>query len=162
MRNKVQLLAKQFHDVYDGAPWYGDSARSKLATLDPALATLVIADLGRSVSQVVAHLTAYQRFAIARLRDSTEFAVPLNSTVDWPELRDVMNWEEVYQAFTETQQELHALILDNDDEMLNKQVPGKDYDFQFLLDGIVQHAAYHLGQIGILLRLAMQQQDGDD
>lgn len=158
MRHNIELLAKQYRDVFEDEPWYGDSARMKLATLDVAVAITVIPGLRRSISQVVAHMTAYHRFAIARLQGDTEFSVPLNSTVDWPDLSEVKDWPAVYHAFEETRKELYRLIIESDDAVLQQEVAGKAYDFQFLLDGIVQHTAYHLGQIGILHRLAAQQQ----
>jgi hypothetical protein len=33
---------------------------------------------------------------------------------------------------------------------LRERVPGKRYDFYFMLHGVAQHALYHAGQIAIL------------
>jgi uncharacterized damage-inducible protein DinB len=33
---------------------------------------------------------------------------------------------------------------------LREIVPGKKYDFQFMLPGVVQHELYHAGQIAVL------------
>ena len=39
---------------------------------------------------------------------------------------------------------------------LRDQVPGKDYDFYFMLHGVVQHELYHAGQIAILKKAKKQ------
>lgn len=38
------------------------------------------------------------------------------------------------------------------DSRLTETVPGRDYDFYFLLHGVVQHTLYHAGQIAVLKR----------
>ena len=49
-------------------------------------------------------------------------------------------------------EELLRVISEMPDSRLTEQVPGKDYDFYFLLHGTVQHALYHAGQIVLLKR----------
>ena len=38
------------------------------------------------------------------------------------------------------------------DDVLQLIVPGREYSFDYMLDGLVQHSAYHAGQIAMLKR----------
>ena len=42
---------------------------------------------------------------------------------------------------------------DIDDQKLKEKVGGRNYDFFYLLHGIIHHDVYHLGQIAILKKL---------
>jgi uncharacterized damage-inducible protein DinB len=50
----------------------------------------------------------------------------------------------------ETQDEILKIMDVMDDEALNTQTLGRTYNLEYLLNGIIQHDIYHLGQIGIL------------
>lgn len=61
------------------------------------------------------------------------------------------------EAWQKAQDELFALnekvckaIAAFDDARLQEAVPGRRYDYYFLLHGLVQHALYHGGQIALL------------
>ena len=41
------------------------------------------------------------------------------------------------------------------EKRLSERVPGKDYDFRYMLAGAVQHAAYHGGQIALLKKAGL-------
>jgi uncharacterized damage-inducible protein DinB len=52
---------------------------------------------------------------------------------------------------------LHASIIKElepkADVFLNDQVQGKSYNYRFLLNGLIQHNIYHIGQIAFLKNL---------
>jgi len=48
--------------------------------------------------------------------------------------------------------ELVQAVSSLSDSQLNDRVPGKSYNLHFMLIGVVQHAAYHGGQIALLKR----------
>jgi len=49
---------------------------------------------------------------------------------------------------------LLVTLMDNlTDALLGKQVADREYNYRFLLNGIVQHDIYHLGQIAYVKKL---------
>ena len=54
-------------------------------------------------------------------------------------------------------QSVHDELVDKlkltEDSILLEGVPGRSYNFFFLLTGIVNHSLYHLGQIKLLMKL---------
>ena len=51
-------------------------------------------------------------------------------------------------------EELMEKLKNMEDSMLLEGVPGRSYNFFFLLTGIVNHSLYHLGQIKLLAKIA--------
>jgi hypothetical protein len=52
-------------------------------------------------------------------------------------------------------QELQEAVRALPESRLTETVPGKDYDFYFMLHGEVQHALYHAGQIALLQKFRL-------
>ena len=54
----------------------------------------------------------------------------------------------------------HDLIIEllgtKDDKFLSGKVDYREYNFKFLLHGIIQHDIYHIGQIAYLKKLLSQ------
>lgn len=44
------------------------------------------------------------------------------------------------------------------DARLSETVPGRAFDFYFLLHGVVQHSLYHAGQIALLKKAISERQ----
>ena len=59
--------------------------------------------------------------------------------------------------------ELIRLIQDKDDDFLSEQYYDADYEnsyhYQFILEGLLHLDIYHLGQIGIIIKLIHEMKD---
>jgi hypothetical protein len=63
-------------------------------------------------------------------------------------------WREAVAQARRTHDALVKTVAALPGSRLRDQVPGKKYDFQFMLPGVVQHELYHAGQIAILKKLS--------
>jgi hypothetical protein len=77
---------------------------------------------------------------------------------DWPPMQktDQTAWEAILKSL---EQEIKLLIecAASFPEMdLSMVVPGRKYDYYFLLHGIIQHTIYHAGQISLLKSALMK------
>jgi hypothetical protein len=59
-------------------------------------------------------------------------------------------WRETVANAKRTHDKLIKAVAVLPGSKLRETVPGKKYDFQFMLPGVVQHELYHAGQIAIL------------
>jgi hypothetical protein len=55
---------------------------------------------------------------------------------------------------------IHSRIIESlskkeDDSFLSDMVPTRQYNFRFMLNGLVQHNIYHLGQIAYIKKMVM-------
>lgn len=61
-------------------------------------------------------------------------------------------WSKLKKDFYESQLELISILEKKDDTFLNKKFSGQ-YTYKYLMVGLIHHDIYHLGQIGITIKL---------
>ncbi|MGZ5285714.1 MAG: hypothetical protein ACXWB9_00950, partial [Flavisolibacter sp.] len=74
---------------------------------------------------------------------------------DWRVLdhSDRSLWQKGLHEFESLQNELAGLVEKFPEAKLSQTVRGRTYDFRHLLNGIVQHDIYHIGQIAYLKKI---------
>ena len=63
------------------------------------------------------------------------------------------SWKRTLDEFEDTQQEWLAFFDNLKDEDLEKTYSGNGQRYYYLIQGLIQHDAYHLGQIVLLSKL---------
>jgi uncharacterized damage-inducible protein DinB len=103
-------------------------------------------------------MITWREFTIDRLRHSPQMQLEYFEKNDWRVLdhKDLTLWPQGLERLQETQDELLELLSHLDDSILGKQVPEHNYTFKKLLDGIIQHDIYHIGQIAYINKLLRQ------
>ncbi len=153
MSNAKSNLFTTYQEVFNGNPWYGDAVMKKLESLDHNHVNKVPDFMTHSIAMIVQHMISWRRFAIEKLNGNVAFDIQVNSTVDWgeTEISNETEWKELLHQLQETQHEIIGFLnkMDNE-EILKTQTSGRNYDFEFLFYGIIQHDIYHLGQIAIV------------
>jgi uncharacterized damage-inducible protein DinB len=78
----------------------------------------------------------------------------LDGETDWPPVRDTGEraWSAALDDLRRSQSELLATLRTLSDADLDAPVPGRDYNRGHLLRGLIQHHAYHGGQMSLLKR----------
>jgi hypothetical protein len=73
---------------------------------------------------------------------------------DWPAVANGSRepWEHAKDSLRRTHEDLIAAARELRDDRLSDVVADRKYDFYFLLDGLAQDAAYHSGEIAMLLK----------
>jgi uncharacterized damage-inducible protein DinB len=105
-----------------------------------------------SIWELVRHMTAWTEIVRARMVGS-----PLGDPTpeeDWPAVTDASadGWRSAVERLKEAHRELAADVAKMDDAMLIGRVPGKDHSMLAMLHGVIEHDAYHGGQIAVLKR----------
>ena len=67
-------------------------------------------------------------------------------------IRRYMDGKKAYLPFA-THQHIIALLQTKDDEFLKEIVDYRKYNFRFLLNGLIQHNIYHIGQIAYIKKI---------
>jgi hypothetical protein len=79
----------------------------------------------------------------------------MNSPDDWKDntsLREI-GWDNLKKFLYESTASLILMLENRDDAFLQTRFQDTDYNFHYLIEGIIQHDLYHLGQIGITIKL---------
>lgn len=145
-------LADQLERSFRGGAWHGPSVEEALAGVDAATARRRPLAATHSIAELVGHLAFWLETASRRLDGPGQGTV--DEGEDWPPLDESdEGWRRLVARLDAAHRNLHARVLALDDAALDGPVAGCDPTVRGLLLGILQHNAYHGGQI-VLLRKA--------
>ena len=150
--SRGQRVAEALERSVSGPMWHGPALADLLdgVTADQAAARPVPG--AHTIWELVLHATAWTEIARARLVGSAK-GDPTPEE-DWPVVQDTSPdaWRAAIERLKEAHRELAEDAARLDDSSLIGRVPGKDHSVLVMLHGIIEHDAYHGGQIAILKR----------
>jgi uncharacterized damage-inducible protein DinB len=129
--------------------WYGPSLAELLAKISPELATTPPVPEAHSIAALLQHLLLWNE----RIRNTSD-SHPLarwEPEKEWAE--PPIPWNELVARWNHSRDQLEDRMRNFPVEDLGKQVPGRNYPYETLLQGIVQHTIYHSGQIAMVLSM---------
>ena len=149
----VKDILRQLRELQEGSLWFDQSLKDKLSGLTEEEAfSRPLPDI-HSVAEHVSHILEWRKEALRRFEmKSTDL---MNSPDDWKDnatLRN-MGWDRLKELLYESTELLDQVLQGKDDTYLTTRFQGTDYNFHYIIEGILQHDLYHLGQIGITLKL---------
>ncbi|MDR6194940.1 DinB family protein [Siphonobacter sp. SORGH_AS_0500] len=79
----------------------------------------------------------------------------MQSTQDWPSLEQLqgLGWNALQEQLAANQTHLIELLKQQSDQILSKVYNDQMHTFDYLINGIIQHDIYHLGQIGLVMSM---------
>ncbi len=137
----TESLITKLRDVWAGSPWYGRSVRELLLRVDYD---------SPQIRQIILHMIAWRRFALDKI-NGVNAEIVMDSEIDWPQQEQLSITESIDWLEANISQ-ITAALADRDDDWLQSSVIGENYDYKFLINGIIQHDIYHIGQIVLLLK----------
>lgn len=150
---KVQELNAKLKQVFEGNPWFGDALIVKLNTIDFTLVNQKLPNSKNSIAIIVQHLINWRAFVIKKLEGDEVFDIEMNSEDDWTNVvvENLAQWEALLDELVRTQTTITSILdTENNPLFLEQMVLGRTYNFDYLLEGLIQHDIYHFGQIGFL------------
>ena len=150
--SRGQRVAEALERSVSGPMWHGPALADLLdgVTAEQAAARPIAG--AHTIWELVLHATAWTEIARERLAGSAK-ADPTPEE-DWPPVADTSPdaWRAAIERLKEGHRELAAEVARMDDSTLIGRVPGKDHSVLVMMHGIIEHDAYHGGQIAILKR----------
>ena len=150
--SQIDFIVDQLKLAFDGEAWHGPALMEILADVDAATAAAHPIFTAHSIWELVLHVAAWEQVIITRIVEGK--AVTLSDEKNFGHIEHVSDaaWQQAVLALRRTHQELINIVTAMPESRLSDPVPGKTYDMYFMLNGAVQHAAYHGGQIALLKR----------
>ena len=154
MSNHAELnrIVSLLDDLQQGECWIGNNAEQVLNGIDAKTAAKKGYDGGNSIWQLVHHITFWRKHVVKRIEkgmelpfEGPEFYQPPNPSEE--------SWNETVQDFKAAYHLLREAILSMDGKKLDQPLEGEgiQYTYYKQIMGVMQHDAWHLGQI-ILIR----------
>lgn len=154
--SEVTRLIDQFQRAHDGDPWHGSPLKAILKGVTAAQAARKPPNGAHSIWELVLHITAW-RTETTRRATGAPAGEPAEG--DYPPVGDPTpaRWTAALAALDDS----HARLVEavrgmRDDDLLKPTTDprnrplGTGVTYYELFHGIVQHDAYHAGQIAIL------------
>jgi uncharacterized damage-inducible protein DinB len=149
-RCESALLADQLRRAFEGDAWHGPSLLELLQDVDAATAAAKPVQDAHSIWELLLHVTAWDNAACRRLKGHK---FQPEGTANFPLVPRKPTegaWRKAVARAKGTHDILVKTVAALPESRLHERVPGKKYDFYFMLQGMAQHELYHAGQIAIL------------
>ena len=151
-------LINQLEKAYNGAAWHGNNILSLLSNADPSKVFSYPIANTHSIAEITLHLTVWTEEVTDRVNGLTA-KEPIAG--DWPQPKEmsVQEWEVIVNNFKAVNNKLilklktlqteqwSIPVKDERDNELSSVVNNAE-----LINGLIQHHAYHDGQIAIMLK----------
>ena len=153
---RAENLSNELYNSIFGEPWYGSSAISILQDISVEQAFQKPIPSAHNIIKLTLHIAAWTEETLSRFNGNKpsepqigDWPVPENYTAEY--------WNTVKQNLFETTNKLISVVQKFPEENLDNIVGGErnislgtGVSFEGLISGLVQHNAYHLGQISLL------------
>lgn len=137
--------------LYNGHPWLEVTVQGTLDNINADQAAIKVAPLN-SIWEIVNHMVSWRRNVLRRIQGET-LVTPDNNYIIPIEDRSEMAWKKSLADLHETQELWLNYLSTMDDARLEETYPVNGMGYAEHIHGIIQHDAYHLGQIVILAKL---------
>lgn len=150
-------LAELLRKGHSNNPWHGPSTADLLAGVSPSMAAARPVADGHSVWEIVLHMTGWQREVARRLHGATP---GLPDEGDWPEPPEPNEpaWELAKAGLRESLEQLAEAVSSLSSQDFEARIGtssrplGTGVTKAETVIGMLQHNAYHSGQIALLIK----------
>ena len=149
----IQNLIRQLNEIQDGSLWFDQYYKEKIGSISDAEAFATPMPRVHSVAEHISHVLEWRKECLLRFKGQrTEL---MNSADDWKDnvTLSEIGWTNLKNLFYESTITLINALEKKDDTYLETRFLDTEYNFHYLIEGIIQHDLYHLGQIGITIKL---------
>lgn len=164
MRALIEDIVRQLNDIQESKNWVGTNFAARLNSITENEAFVRPLPNLHSVAEIVSHLTAWRKDTIVKIRTGTG-KMTVESEENWLDYDTLqkIGWDAIKADYQNSLTELIELLRVRDDEFLRQEYYDPDfkgyYPYQFVVDGMLHHDIYHLGQIGIVIKLLRERGD---
>ena len=156
MNNEIRSLIKNLQEVVNGEPWYGQSVNAISKTINAKNVYKKPSENSHSLIQLLYHMNIWAEFTLAQIENKVT-DVTVFEKKDWIEIDPAEHtWEKGMKQFNSFHEEIISELQKRTDDLLDGAVEFRDYNFRYLLNGLIQHDIYHLGQIVYLNKSFIQ------
>ncbi len=148
-----RMLANRLRRTLTGPMWHGPAIMELLRSVNAQQASRHPVKSAHSIWELVLHMTTWARIARQRI-DGMSLDYPDIET-DWPaQPQDISDdaWNEALQRLSDAYEALAVTVRATSDLAMRNRVGKEQYSVETMVCGVIEHGAYHGGQIAVLLK----------
>ncbi len=149
---EVNRIARLLERTFSGQAYHGPSFRDVLEDVNVAMAARRPEGGAHSIWELVSHVTLELRYARALLEGSAKPWVAGRTTWSAQQAPSPEAWDQALNELEDANREFVGAVERLDDGVLGEHLSQVRCTYYVMLHGMVQHSAYHAGQIAILKR----------
>jgi uncharacterized damage-inducible protein DinB len=154
MNKEIQSIIRNLQNVNTGEPWYGRPIYDMLDEIDASIVYKKPNKDSHSLIELLYHMLTWAEFSLKRLEGDTEQDMVAFEKLDWRKIDPaVHSWEKGLEEFKQVHKYITTILETKEDEFLKEIVDYRKYNFRFLLNGLIQHNIYHIGQIAYVAKM---------
>ncbi len=154
MKSEIQSIISNLENTLDGSPWFGRPVFALLREIDTSQAHKKLSPSSHSMMDLLYHMITWSDFTLKRIEKEKINDMAAFEKMDWREINpNTHDWDEALAELIATHQQIIALLLSREDSFLDEIVDYREYNFRYLLNGLIQHNIYHVGQVALLSKL---------
>lgn len=157
MNSVVNSIITQMEDIHHGDNWIGVNMENMINPLNEQ--EFFFSATGfHSVAETLSHLTVWRNESILKI-STGEGSITDNDPTNWKNNSELIGKgkDSILESYHESLKNLLDVLADKNDDFLDQTYYDTDfkdyYPFSFLLYGMVHHDLYHLGQIGMIVKI---------
>jgi uncharacterized damage-inducible protein DinB len=149
----IDNFIRQLKEIEEGSLWFDQSFKEKLDHLEEVTVFVKPLPAVHSVAEHVSHMLEWRKECIRRF-SGLKYDL-MNAPEDWKDNEQLKKngWTELKNSLYNSTVSMIELIDGKDDSYLDTVFQDTDYNYKYLIEGIIHHDIYHLGQIGVTLKL---------
>jgi uncharacterized damage-inducible protein DinB len=154
MNKELQSIIRNIKNANSGTPWFGRAVFELIDEVDESITSIKPNAESHSCIELVYHMITWSEFVLKRIEKDEISDMAAFEKIDWREIDpQIHGWQEGKQQLKDIHDKITALLEQKDDTLLKETVDYCNYNFRFLLNGLIQHNIYHAGQIAYLSKL---------
>jgi uncharacterized damage-inducible protein DinB len=147
MKTDIQKLCNILKYSFEKNAWHGPAVMEVLNDIDESIVSKKIGAT-HSILELVGHMTVWRTFVTEELLGNSGFRVSDEMNFATPE-----SWPKAIHTLLDSQEKLLQSLEQFPAERLSEIVPNRPYKFFTMINGIIHHDLYHLGQIVLIKRI---------
>ncbi len=148
---EMKRISKLFQDLYDGDPWIGVSLSATLNKLSSEQAAKKVAPHWNTIWEIVNHVISWRLNVLERVQGDVVVS-PENNYFEPVTDTSEVAWKKTLMRLKESQEEWNDMLKKYKKNELDNEYPSNHMTYYEHMQGIIQHDAYHLGQIVLLAK----------
>ncbi len=153
MNPEIASIIEGLEETLSGQPWYGKSFQALAADVQGDKIYTKPNPQSHSLADLLYHMITWADFTLLRLRKKEQDMNDVEA-MDWRQIDPAVHtWEKGTKEFGDIISAIVEELKTFDPAGLEEKVDYREYNFRVLLNGLVQHAIYHLGQVAYVNKL---------
>jgi len=154
MNKETQYIIKSFESTLSGQPWFGRAVYEILEEVDEVKANIKPNGSDHSMIVLLWHMNTWAEFVLGSLENKTTDEMKVIEANDWREIDPkVHTWKKGMEQLKGTHSNIIEILNKKEDSFLSEIVPTRKFNYRFMLNGLIQHNIYHLGQVAYLKKM---------